>query len=56
MVAQIDEQQIAVVALAMDPARELDPLADMGRAELSAIVGTIGVHDQGTFAVDCWLK
>ena len=32
MVAQIDEQQIAVVALAVDPARQLDPLADLGGA------------------------
>ena len=32
MVAQVDEQQIAVVALAVDPARQLHALADMAFA------------------------
>ena len=34
MVAQIDEQQIAVVALAVDPAGEAHGLAGIGEAEL----------------------
>ncbi len=44
MVAQIDEQQPAMVALAMHPAREADILADMLGAKLTAGVRAIGVH------------
>jgi hypothetical protein len=47
MVAQIDEQEIAVVALAVDPAGKADGLADMVAAQLAARVGTIGVHESG---------
>ena len=44
MVAQVDEQHAAVVALAVDPARQADGLADVGGAQLGAIMGAIGVH------------
>ena len=53
MVAQIDEQHVAMVALAVDPARQL---ARARRHRLSrscaAIVGTIGVHRWIGFRVD----
>jgi len=44
MVAQIDEEQLPVVALAMDPAREPDGRAGIGEAELAARMGSVGVH------------
>ena len=44
VVAQIDEQHAAMVALAVNPARQLDGLAGIGAAQLGAIVGAIGVH------------
>jgi len=34
-----------VIALAVDPSRQLDPLADVALAKLAAIVGAIGVHE-----------
>ena len=45
MVAQIDKQQIAVIALAMDPAGQTDFLADVRRAKFGTIMGAICVHD-----------
>jgi len=42
MVAQVDEQQIAVVALALDPAGQADLLADMLRPQLAARMGSVG--------------
>jgi hypothetical protein len=45
MVAQIDEQQAAMIALAMHPARQADVLADGGGRQAGAGVGTVGVHD-----------
>ena len=44
MIAQIDEQQPAMIALAMHPARDADRLADLFGAKLAAIMGAIGVH------------
>ena len=44
MVAQVDEQEIAVVALAMRPAREANRLSVVGKPQLAAGVGAIGVH------------
>ena len=44
VVAQVDEQQIAVVALAVDPAGEPHRAAGIGKAELAAVMGSIGVH------------
>ncbi len=49
MVTQIDEQQIAVIALTVDPTRQADGLADLRLAELGAVVGAIGVHITMTF-------
>jgi hypothetical protein len=47
MVAQVDEQQVAVVALAMDPAGKPHPRADVGGAQLAASMGPVGVHNDG---------
>jgi hypothetical protein len=44
MVTQIDEQEMPMIALAVDPARETDRLADVVETQLCAIVGTVGVH------------
>ena len=44
MVAQIDEDQPAMVAAAIDPARQPHGLADIGFAQLAAGMGAIGVH------------
>ena len=44
MIAQIDEQHAAMIALAVHPARKTDGLADIGGAELGAVMGAIGVH------------
>ena len=44
MIAQIDEQHPAMVALAVDPARQLDGRSDVARTERGAMVGTVGVH------------
>ena len=46
MVAQVDEDQPAMVAAAIDPARQAHGLADIGFAELAAGMGAIGVHGQ----------
>ena len=45
MVPEVDEDQIAVVALAVDPAGDADGLAGAGGAELTAGVRAIGVHN-----------
>jgi hypothetical protein len=44
-VAQVDEQQIAVVALAVQPTRETHRLARMVFAQFAAIVGSVRMHD-----------
>ncbi len=44
VIAQIDKQEIAVITLAVDPAREAYGLAGIGKAQLSAGVRAIGVH------------
>ena len=44
MVAQVDKQQIAVIALAVNPARQADLLANIGSAKRGATVGAICVH------------
>ena len=36
MIAQVDEQHAAMVALAVDPARQSDGLADLGGGQLAA--------------------
>ena len=54
MVAQIDEQHAAMVALAVDPARQADGRADIGGAQVGAVMGTVGVHGQLLLAQDGW--
>ena len=44
MVAQIDEQELAVIALAVHPARQSGGDAGIREAERAAGMGTIGVH------------
>src|SRR6185312_8592828 len=44
MIAQVDEDQPAMVTPPVDPARQTDSLADVGPAKLAAGMGTIGVH------------
>jgi len=44
MVAQIDEQEIAVVAFAVDPARQANLRAHVRGAQLTASMRTVGVH------------
>jgi hypothetical protein len=44
MVAQIDEEKVAVIALAVNPARKPDRSAVVGKAQLAAGMRAIGVH------------
>jgi len=44
MIAQIDEQQIAVIALAVNPAGQANLAADMFGAQFGTIVGTVRMH------------
>ena len=44
VIAQIDEQHAAMIALAVDPARQFDRLAGIGGAQGGAVVGAINVH------------
>jgi hypothetical protein len=44
MVAKVDEEHPAMIALAMNPSGDSDFASDVGSAELAAVVGTIGVH------------
>jgi hypothetical protein len=44
MVAQIDKEELPVVALAMHPAGQPRRLAGIGQAQGSASVGSVGVH------------
>jgi hypothetical protein len=44
MVAQVDEQDSAMVALAVDPAGQPDGRADVGGAKLGAAMSAVGVH------------
>ena len=45
VVAQIDEYQIAVIALAVDPARQANLPADIGLPQGAAGVCPISVHE-----------
>jgi len=47
MVAQVDEEHPAMIALAVDPARQPHRLADVGGAQLCASMGAVGVHGRG---------
>ena len=48
MIAQVDEDQPAMVAAAIDPAGDARGGADIGFAKLAAGVGAIGVHGRKT--------
>ncbi|MCU0816376.1 MAG: hypothetical protein MUF74_07875 [Cypionkella sp.] len=52
MIAQVDEQNAAVVTHAMDPARKADRLADMVCVQVCAGVAAIGVHCGHPFGAD----
>ena len=45
MVAQIDEQQAAMVALAMNPAGQAHGLVFIRKAQFATGMGTIGMHE-----------
>ena len=49
MVPQVHEQEIAMVPLAMDPARQPSLGAGIGGAQFAACVGAIGMHDLPLF-------
>ncbi len=44
VIAKVDEQQAAVITLAVDPAGKAHGPAGVGEAQLAAGVGAIGVH------------
>ena len=46
MVTQIDEDQSAMIAAAIDPARKAHLYPDIGLSKLATGMGTIGVHDK----------
>jgi hypothetical protein len=53
MIAKIDEQQMPMVALAVDPSGQADRFADIALAKRGTVMGSIGVHDQvGPLAAD----
>ena len=56
MVAQVDEQQMAVVALAVHPARQADGFADIACAKVGAAVGAIGVHAESRALLDAEMR
>jgi len=47
IVAHVDEQQLAMVALAMDPTAEPHGLARVAQLQLTASMGPVGVHGRG---------
>jgi hypothetical protein len=49
MIAQVDEDEIAMIALAMDPSGDADGLAGMGGAKFAASMSAIGVHHYGLY-------
>ena len=57
MVPQVDKKQMAVVALAMHPARQPNLFADIAEAKPVTAVGTVGVHREvGPFDKKLWRK
>ena len=58
MVAQVDEQQLAMIALLVDPSGQTDFGAHVGFAQGAAVMGTIGVHKVSpvsALASNAWL-
>jgi hypothetical protein len=47
MVAQVDKQHTAVIALAVDPARQADGRSNVVGSKGIAIMGAVGVHGIG---------
>jgi hypothetical protein len=47
MVAQIDEKKLAVVALAMHPARQAGGFPGIAKAQRAASMGAVFVHRDG---------
>ena len=57
MVAQVDEQQAAMVAHAVHPARQADGLADIGFAEFGAVMAAVAVHRRSRSGWQgCWRR
>ena len=57
MIAQVDEQQVPVIALSMHPSRKPDRFADIAQTQGGAGMGTIGVHrEMGPFSRKLWRK
>ena len=50
-IAQVDEDDAAMIAAAMDPASDADFLADEGFVDLTAVVGTHGKKGSGYWAL-----
>ena len=50
MVAQVDEDQLAVIAAAVDPAGQADRFADMVDAEIVTGMAAIAVHERSIFS------
>ena len=46
MIAQINKQQMTVVAFAMNPPRQASSLSDIVEAQFGAGMCSIGVHDE----------
>jgi hypothetical protein len=44
MIAQIDEQKLTMIALAVDPARQPSWSALVAEAQLATMVGAVGMH------------
>ena len=44
MIAQINKQKIAMVALAMNPARKADGFSNMVAAKVAAGMGAVAMH------------
>ena len=53
MISQIDEQQTAMIARPVYPARQTRPLADVGSAQFAAILSAVWVHG-GSFGGRLW--
>jgi hypothetical protein len=47
MIAQVDEHQPAVVALAVNPAGQPRLVADIGQPQGGAMVRSVGMHGRG---------
>jgi hypothetical protein len=46
MIAQIDKDEIAMITFAVNPARNADGLANIGSAQLRAMVCAVDMHER----------